>query len=81
MNDVLEVIPEILEEGAGARVEIPGQKKRLEVGDYLGVLDGAVHVGIVERAPHLFDGKERTEYAVVRQDEAVDAPSPCSAFR
>jgi hypothetical protein len=26
----------------------------------------------VERAPHLFDGKERTEHAVVGDDEAVE---------
>jgi hypothetical protein len=72
VDDVLEVIPEIVEEGAGARVEIPSQKERLEVGDHLGILDGAVHVSIVERAPHLFDGKERTEHAVVGDDEAVE---------
>jgi hypothetical protein len=72
VDDVLELIPEIVEEGAGARVKIPGQKKRLEVGDHLGIFDGAVHVSVVERVPHLFERKERTEHAVVGDDEAVE---------
>ena len=42
------------------------------MGHHLAVFDRAVHVSIVERAPHLFDGKERSEHAVVGDDEAVE---------
>ena len=72
VDDVLEVIPELVEERARARVEVPGQKKGLVVGDLLGIFDGPVHVGIVERVPHLFDREERAENAVVGDDKAVE---------
>ena len=73
MDDVPEVIPEVVEERAGARVEVPGQEKGLQMGDQLLLaFDGTVHVGTVKRAPHLFDGKQRTVHAVVGDDEAVE---------
>ena len=42
------------------------------MGHHLGIFDGAVHVSIVERTPHLFEREQRAEHAVVGDDEAVE---------
>lgn len=72
VDNVLEVAPEVVEEAAGARVEIPGQKKGLEVGRVFGIFDGTIHIGAVERAPHLFDWKQRTIHTVIGEHEAIE---------
>src|SRR3954464_12768060 len=65
VDDISEVIPETVEEGAGAQVEIPCQKERLKVRDHLVIFDCTVHIGFVERFPHLLDGEKWTEDTVV----------------
>src|SRR4051812_8400651 len=72
VDDISEVIPEIVEEGAGAHVEIPCQKERLDVRDHLVIFDCTVHIGFLETSPHLLDGEEWTEDTVVGDDEAVE---------